>query len=161
MHASVGARMKNKVIVTPLLKRMIQSAQGDNYGKKFQRFVDDLLYWLAKEGRDFVSKYPRAKIRRKGQPYWMRGIGLVRDTKNGFKVYEPSQVLNARWAITRLGRSYMLYNTATYSGIVHLNKVQAQVHRRHKWRTEQQMYRFLVGRTKREIGTMRKIIGVL
>jgi len=161
MHASTGARMKNRVIVTPLLKRMIRSAQGDNYGKKFQRFVDDLLYWLAKEGRDFVSKYPRAKIRRPGKPYWMRGIGLVRDTKKGLKIYEPSQVLNARWAITKLGRSYMLYNTATYSGLVHFSKVQARVHKIHKWRTEQQMYRFLVGRTKRQIGTMKQIIGAL
>lgn len=151
----------SKVIVTPLLNRMIKSARGDDYGKKFARFADDLLYWLAQQGRDYISRYPAARLRRKGKPYWMRGIGLVRDTKKGIRIYEPSQVLFARWAITKLGRVYELYNTATYSGIVHLSKVQSTVHKRHNWRTEQMMYRHLKGLTRRKIGRMIDVIGAL
>lgn len=137
------------VTLSPFLKKMIRNT-GDDYGTKLERHTTDLLRVIAREGRDYVSQYPPQKAFNTNKPHWRRGIGMVyiRKRDGRMSIYERSQILFAKWAISQFPTAVVLYNTATYSGIVHRDDMQRFQHIGF-WRTDAQMITYLQGHLRR------------
>jgi hypothetical protein len=144
MFIAIGGCVKTYkgVILSPFLKKMIRN-RGDDYGVKLERHTTDLLRVLASRGRDYVSQYPAQRPLNLKRPHWRRGIGMVYIKKRGgVSIYERSQVLFARWAISQFPTQVVLYNTATYSGLVHREDIQRFAHMG-LWKTDANMIQHL------------------
>jgi len=143
------ARGSSKITMTPLLASMINNAKaGDSYALKVQRLINDIMYDTAVAARSWISVYPpeppAASVRtkdgkRKGvrKSYWQRGVGWVSFGKDGTrKITIPSEVMFTKWVIMVQDNKYYLYNTASYSHLVHLSKTQKMYHLKRGWRNE-------------------------
>lgn len=143
-----------KITMTRLLKNMIAAEQGgDSYERKIQRFIQDMMYDLAVTGENWVKVYPperpvKKKILKDGRvkqkDHWERGVGWIAYDKSGNgTVQTPSELLYTKWVILRQANVFMLANPASYSGLVHLSKIQKIYHIRNGWRNEYNMIAYL------------------
>jgi hypothetical protein len=156
-------RTYKNVSLSPFLKRMIRN-KSDDYGVKFERHRVDLLRVWAKMGRDYVSQYPPEGSYNTNRSHWRRGIGMVYISKKTgrMKIYERSQLLFTRWAISQFPNAVVLYNTATYDGLVHTDANQRFVHTANGWRTDKLMIEYLEQNVRRTIaGGVMKLVRVL
>jgi hypothetical protein len=76
-----------------------------------------------------LAPYPRARARRPGKGYYIRGRGSF--TSRG-KLIRASEMLNRRWAIRSITLGARLVNTASYAGYVH-GRNQSRTHAQTGW----------------------------
>jgi len=143
-----------KITTSKLLGRMIQSTKsGDTYGEKVRRLIQDIMYDLAVTGENWIKVYPperpvKRRVLKNGKvkqkDHWERGRGWISYDKNNVgSVQTPSELLYTKWVILRQANMFMLANPASYSGLVHLSKIQKIYHLRNGWRSEYYMFAFL------------------
>jgi hypothetical protein len=79
--------------------------------------------------QDETAPYPRARPRRAGKGYYVRGRGSF--SASG-KLIRSSEMLNRRWDIRSISLGAELRNTASYSGDVH-GRTQTRLHAQTGW----------------------------
>lgn len=138
--------MKMTAKLSPNLKHMIDTHRaGDDYARKFRRYIPVFLEELAARGKTWVEKYPPPPEPKNNGSRWVRGLGLVYYKKDGsMSLYVPSEKMNTKWSIDKIGNTkYSLTNSASYSGFVQTIQSQIDVHAGTGWLTDRMMMGYL------------------
>lgn len=138
------------VQVSSLLSKMITN-QG--LAQELDDQISAVMRRTAKMALDWVKVYAPQPPINPAKVFWLRGVGKVRILKNGVtRIYTRSEVLHSKWAIDDFNNQQIIYNVASYSGIVHLSEIQPPYHKQHGWRNERGMIRYARTQLKRNLG---------
>lgn len=138
--------MKMTVTLSPNLKHMLDSRRaGDDYAKKFRRYIPLFLEELSIRGKLWVEKYPPPPEPKNNGSRWVRGLGLVYYKKDGsMSLYVKSENMRTKWSVDKItNNKYSLTNSASYSGFVQVESTQVDVHSGTGWLTDRAMMRHL------------------
>jgi hypothetical protein len=153
--------MKITVKLSPNLKHMVESHRnGDDYARKFKRYIPVFLEELSARGQTWVEKYPPPPEPQGNGSRWVRGVGLVYYKRDGsMSLYVPSEKMNTQWQIDKISNiKYSLTNNASYSGFVQVQQFQIPVHSATGWLTDTMMMGYLKTNIKKMIpNLMQKI----
>jgi hypothetical protein len=146
--------MKMTVKLSPNLKHMVESHRaGDDYARKFKRYIPVFLEELSARGQTWVEKYPPPPQPQGNGSRWVRGVGLVYYKRDGsMSLYVPSEKMNTQWQIDKISNiKYSLKNNASYSGFVQVQQSQIPVHTATGWLTDIMMMGYLRTNIKKMI----------
>jgi hypothetical protein len=153
--------MKMTVNMSKNLQHMLDAHNsGEDYARKFKKYIPVVLEELSARGKTWVEKYPPPPEPKGNGSRWVRGLGLVYYKKDGsMSLYVPSEKMNTKWQIDKISNiKYSLTNSASYSGFVQVHISQIDVHQGTGWLTDRLMIAYLKTNIKKMIpNLMQKI----